>query len=97
VGNKEEMLKRRDHYAAGLDLENPALLALVEELMIFNRTIWAAEDDIREGRDKEVGLEEIGRRALKVKGLNAQRVLVKDKISKLTLTGFQEAKVNYAS
>ena len=45
-------------------------------LLEINNKIWGLESDIRQG--KELGLEEVGRRAIAIRDLNKQRVRLKN-------------------
>lgn len=47
----------------------------------INGKIWDLESDIRRGKEGELGLEEVGRRALAIRDLNAQRIAVKNSIA----------------
>lgn len=68
-----------------------------EELYEINGTIWDLESDIRRGKEKELGLEEVGRRAIAIRELNKKRVSVKNKIVEETGIGFKDVKMNHAS
>jgi len=71
--------------------------SLVEQLQVINGAMWDAEYDIRRGQDEQLGLEEIGRRALRIRDLNQERVRVKNRLCELSSTGFCDVKMNYAS
>lgn len=68
----------------------------INELYKINGAIWDLESDIRKGKDGELGLEEIGSRAIKIRDLNKQRISVKNEITK-KCGGFKEIKVEHAS
>lgn len=70
--------------------------AWVHRLHEINSQIWDKESDIRRGKEGELGLEEVGRRALAIRDLNAQRIAIKNELA-ATVGGFQEIKVNHAS
>lgn len=61
-------------------------------LLSVNGKIWNLEFDIRQGKEKELGLEEIGRRALAIRDLNKKRIALKNSVSQ-----YKEVKVNHAS
>ena len=63
----------------------------------INGKIWDLESDIRMGKEGELGLEEVGRRAIKIRNLNNKRVSIKNEIVKQYDEGFEEKKVNHAS
>lgn len=69
----------------------------IEELIEINGNIWNLESDIRKGKEGELGLEEVGRRALQIRNYNGMRISVKNNINHLFNQGFQEIKSNHAS
>lgn len=69
----------------------------VQALYRVNGNIWTLEADIRQGKEGKLGLEEVGRRALKIRDFNKERVAIKNKIAAAVKIGFQEKKVNHAS
>lgn len=68
-----------------------------QELYKFNKVTWGLEADIRQGKEKELGLEEVGRRALKIRDNNTNRINAKNRINELFDSGFKEIKVNHRS
>jgi hypothetical protein len=73
------------------------LTEYVQQLYDVNGRIWDLESDIRKGKEGELGLEEVGRRAIMIRGINGERVAIKNTINKIYKTGFVETKVNHAS
>lgn len=69
----------------------------LEKLHEVNGRIWDLEADIRAGLDQKLGLEEIGRRAIKIREMNKERIAIKNEISSLAGCGFQEVKKNHIS
>lgn len=69
----------------------------IKELYDLNGKIWDLENDIRKGKEGELGLEEVGRRAIKIRELNKLRVSVKNRIVEGTGLGFKDIKMNHAS
>jgi hypothetical protein len=69
----------------------------IERLYELNGQIWDLEHDIRKGLEGELGLEEVGRRAIMIRGINKQRVAVKNEIVEATGKGFRDIKMNHAS
>ena len=69
----------------------------LEELYKINGKIWDLESDIRRGKENEIGLEEVGRRAIEIRELNKQRIAIKNKIVEETGLGFKDIKMNHAS
>ena len=68
-------------------------VALLKEV---NAKIWDLESDIRKGKEGALGLEEVGRRALAIRDLNAERVALKNVVAK-ERGEFEEIKVDHAS
>ncbi|MDO8430313.1 MAG: hypothetical protein Q7S73_03025 [bacterium] len=69
----------------------------LEGLYKINGRCWDLEADIRQGKEKKLGLEEVGRRALLLRDINSERVALKNKITKESGLGFPEIKTNHAS
>lgn len=68
-----------------------------EELYKINGQMWDLEADIRVGKEGELGLEEVGKRALAIRNLNSERILVKRDIVARTGIGYKDVKDNHAS
>jgi len=68
-----------------------------KELLKHNGDIWTLESDIRKGKEGELGLEEVGRRALQIRDHNKLRIEVKNRINSHYNEGFQEVKVKHSS
>lgn len=68
-----------------------------KELLQHNGDIWTLESDIRKGKEGELGLEEVGRRALQIRDHNKLRIEAKNKINSHYNEGFQEVKVKHSS
>lgn len=79
------------------NVEVNRLKLYIKQLYFYNGQIWDLEADIRRGREKELGLEEVGRRAIKIRGINKQRIAIKNKIVELTGEGFTDIKINHGS
>jgi len=69
----------------------------LNDLYKINAKIWDLEADIRKGKENELGLEEVGRRAILIRNLNKERVSIKNKIIEETGIGFKDVKINHAS
>lgn len=96
--DKDLLQKQIDYYAKGIDAFNVELRNCIFELSKINGEMWDAEYDIRKGLDEQLGLEEIGRRALRIRDLNKKRVSVKNQITKIVKQPeFQDCKMNHAS
>lgn len=79
-------------YKVNFDLND-----FIDKLYNINAKIWDIESDIRKGKDKELGLEEIGRRTIKLRELNKIRVSIKNEVVKKSGLGFVDVKMNHAS
>ena len=73
------------------------LAPYIQQLYEINGRVWDLESDIRKGKEGELGLEEVGRRAIMIRGINGERVAIKNTVNKIYKTGFLETKVNHAS
>jgi len=67
----------------------------LQKLYEVNSKIWDMESDIRNGLDEELGLDEIGRRAIKIRETNKVRVSIKNEIVKKSKSGFEDVKMNH--
>ena len=68
----------------------------IRDRYVVNGRIWDTESSIRMGLDKQMTLDEVGNRALRVRDLNRIRMKVKNDIIDLTGNGFKDCKMNYA-
>jgi len=66
-------------------------------LFEINGKIWSLESDIRLGKETELGLEEVGRRALQIRDHNKVRIQYKNELNLKYNEGFEEIKVNHSS
>lgn len=96
--DKNELRKQLAYYMEGIDKENSELMNLIWLLKSYNEQIWDLEYDLRKGLDEELGLEEIGRRAIEIRNINRFRVSVKNEISELMgQHEFRDCKMNHLS
>ena len=79
------------------ELNGDEIYAYVDQLYEVNRRIWDLESDIRKGKEGELGLEEVGRRAIMIRDFNKERINIKNTINTIYKTGFIEKKINHAS
>ncbi|MDP3645510.1 MAG: hypothetical protein Q8R25_00275 [bacterium] len=68
----------------------------VASLKEVNGKIWDLESDIRKGKEGELGLEEVGRRAIAIRDLNAERIRLKNIIARKE-GEFGDIKIDHAS
>lgn len=78
------------------ELERYEINEQVNRLYEINGKIWDLESDIRKGKEGELGLEEVGRRAIQIRIYNGERISVKNEIAEV-LGGFIEVKGDHAS
>ncbi|VVB80136.1 Uncharacterised protein [uncultured archaeon] len=71
--------------------------AWIKTLHEINGKIWDLESDVRRGKENELGLEEVGRRAIAIRELNKKRISVKNQVVEETGLGFRDVKMNHAS
>jgi len=78
---------------------NLSLADLMDKLSIVNNKIWHLEADIRDGKENELGWEEVGRRAVQVRDLNRERIAIKNEINRRFDKDnyFKEIKINHQS
>lgn len=57
-----------------------ALMRSFRKLYYINGEIWKLESDIRLNKEKKLGLQETGRRAIKIRELNNRRLLEQNKV-----------------
>lgn len=69
----------------------------IDQLYEANGKIWDLEYDIRKGKEGKLGLEEVGRRAIRIREINKMRIGIKNEIAEATGSGFKDVKMNHAS
>lgn len=69
----------------------------LDRLYQINGEIWDLESDIRKGKENLLGLEEVGRRAIMIRGKNKIRVGIKNEMVEKYEEGFKDIKMNHAS
>lgn len=72
-------------------------IIFANKLKDINGKIWDLESDIRKGKEAELGLEEVGRRAITIREFNKIRVGYKNEMVKIYEEGFEDIKMNHAS
>lgn len=93
--NQQEM----DYYQTQID-KFP--LALIEDdlaiLLDIHNKIWDLESDLKSGRESNLPLEEIGRRAILIRDWNNKRIAVKNRVAeKLAADTVREVKKDHLS
>lgn len=69
----------------------------IQKLIEINGQIWDLESDIRKGKEGLLGLEEVGRRAIKIRENNKIRVTYKNEIVEIFEEGYKDIKINHVS
>ncbi len=69
----------------------------INQLIEINGMIWDLESDIRKGKEGELDLEEVGRRAIKIREFNKIRVGYKNDVVEVFGEGYKDIKMNHAS
>jgi uncharacterized protein YxjI len=69
----------------------------IKDLIEVNGNIWDLESDIRKGKEGELGLEEVGRRAIKIREFNKIRVTYKNNVVDYFDEGYKDIKINHVS
>ena len=96
--DKDGLAKQIDYYTEGIDQTNTELQALINQLLDANKKMWDAEHAIRKGLDDDLGLEEVGRRAINIRDYNRERVAIKNDIAELvSQPEFKDCKMNHVS
>lgn len=65
----------------------------IARLYNINASIWDLESDIRRGKEDQLGLEEVGKRAIKIREYSLKRDAVKNEIVCKSKSGFKELKI----
>jgi predicted nucleic acid-binding Zn-ribbon protein len=93
----EEVNKELEIYEEEARKVSRDISKFVTELYSINSKIWDLEADIRKGKEKVLGLEEVGRRAILIRDYNKKRVALKNEITQVFGDGFLEVKNDHAS
>ena len=73
--NKEEL----DFYKQQLAKHDITLISEeIDDLYIIHKQIWELESQLKSGKEHELPLEEIGRRAIAIRDLNNKRIKLKN-------------------
>lgn len=94
VNTTDEQYAYQDYCA---EYNQKIIVEAFKQLFQHNGDIWSLESDIRKGKESELGLEEVGRRALQIRDHNKLRIKVKNELNQIFNEGFEEVKVDHAS
>lgn len=92
--NKEE-LSWYMNQASSLNLDS--INKLYNDLVAIHHTIWDLEAELKSGREAELPLEEIGRRAIAIRDHNNKRVKLKNQIAEILGCKVKEIKQDHLS
>ena len=81
---------------AGFDIT--VVAEQMEQLYQIHKKIWALESELKSGVEAQLGLEEIGRRAIEIRDWNNKRIALKNHMADLLGQGdIHEIKHNHLS
>jgi len=92
VTNESEWYERA---AEQLDLS--AVQTEITELERAHLSIWEMESLLKSGLEEQLSMEEIGKRAIKIRNLNKERIVIKNRLSKKIGCPVVEYKKNHLS
>jgi hypothetical protein len=69
----------------------------LKELYDIHKTIWGLESELKTGREQELPLEEIGRRAIQIRDWNNKRITLKNVMASKLGCVVKEIKHDHAS
>jgi len=70
---------------------------LYNNLVQIHNEIWELESLLKTGREQELGLEEIGRRAIKIRDWNNKRIAIKNTLAEKLGCSVREIKQDHLS
>ena len=79
------------------DFDLTAVSNLYDDLKKIHQEIWALEAELKSGKEEELPLEEIGRRAIAIRNKNNKRIRIKSAIADLLGDSIQGIKTDHLS
>ena len=95
TGANQEELTWYMNQATQLDLN--VIEDLYINLMAIHNQIWELESELKTGREAQLPLEEIGRRAIAIRDHNNKRIAIKNAIAERLGCGVREIKQDHLS
>jgi hypothetical protein len=95
IGSNVEELAWYKNQAANIDISKIA--NEYETLKQIHNEIWKLESELKSGREAELSLEEIGRRAIAIRDHNNKRVALKNLIAEKLSCPVREIKKDHLS
>lgn len=92
--NEEELLWYMNQ---ALRVDLTLIVDEYEDLKRIHNEIWELESELKTGRDSELGLEEIGRRAIAVRDHNNKRIALKNAMAEKLGCKVKEIKQDHLS
>jgi hypothetical protein len=74
-----------------------AVSELFDQLKSIHFEIWSLEAELKAGHEQQLSLEEIGRRAIKIRDHNKKRIAIKNKIAETLDCPVREIKADHLS
>jgi hypothetical protein len=95
IGANQEELSWYQTQALHIDLDK--IINEYEDLKRIHNEIWNLEAELKSGREAELSLEEIGRRAIAIRNHNNKRVALKNAIAEKLECPVREIKKDHLS
>ena len=92
--NEEELLWYKNQ---ALKIDTTKIVGEYEELKRIHNKIWDLEAELKTGRESELSLEIIGRRAIAIRDFNNKRITLKNVIAEKLDCPVREIKRNHLS
>jgi hypothetical protein len=92
--NREELLWYKDQ---AMHINISEIVNEYEDLKRIHNEIWELEAELKTGREAELALEEIGRRAIAIRDHNNKRVALKNLIAEKLNCSVREIKKDHLS
>ena len=97
AGSNSELLDLGNAIAKKIGLEKAEFLFELCQACDVNYAIWDLEKELKSDNEELLYLAEIGRRALRIRDINKERIEVKNNINKLAGENSRDVKVDHAS
>ena len=79
------------------DFDLTVVSNLYDDLKEIHYEIWLLEAELKSGKEEELPLEEIGRRAIAIRNKNNERIRIKNAMADLLGDGIREVKRDHLS
>jgi len=92
--NQEELDWYRNQFE---QYDSESVREQIEALKVIHNAIWDLEWQLKSGREQELPLEEIGRRAITIRDYNNRRIAIKNALAEQLGCPVREIKRNHLS